>query len=97
MTVQEHLTVGELIDDINTLMGVHCLQLKDEPHKCRDGVWCIEFNSFVNRVSVFHHGYHFEFSADRHTRNLGSALQSFLDAINQNVKTFKRGAVDEDD
>lgn len=67
-------------------MEIHCSKISHDQHKHRDGVWSIEFDTYLNRVSVVHGGYVWENIVSRHTRNLLHALEEFSNELNKHIR-----------
>jgi len=89
--------IGELIEEIQELMKIHCSQIANEHHKYSDGSWAIEFDSYLNRVTVVHDGYIWEHDESRHFRNLDSALRAFADALNKKISMGKPKEAEDDE
>jgi len=83
--------VTGLIEDIDDLMQIHCDQIAHEHHKHCDGVWSIEIDLFLKRLTVSHQGYLWDYSVSRHPRNIISALERFRDALDKQIKSHKGG------
>jgi hypothetical protein len=79
-----------LIGVVQGLMNVRCSQIAHVPHKHRDGTWSIHFDAFLNRVSVVHEGYIWEYADSHHFRNLESALREFAAALDAEIKTCRK-------
>ena len=89
--------VERLIGEVQGLMNVRCSQIAHVPHKHRDGLWSIEFDAFLNRVSVVHDGYVWDYAVSRNFRNLESALREFAAALDVEIKMCrKRLSVEEE-
>jgi hypothetical protein len=88
---------GALIEEIQELMKIHCSQIANEHHKHSDGSWLIEFDAYLNRVSVVHAGYIWEHDESRHFRNLESALRAFADVLNKKISDGRPSTENKDE
>jgi hypothetical protein len=86
-----------LIEEVQELMKIHCSQIADEHHKHSDGSWAIEFDAYLNRVSVVHEGYIWEHDESRHFRNLDSALRAFADVLNKKISEGRPKEAEDDE